>query len=146
MAVIAHRYEFGEVESPSLVDRMIEGLAQGAVMATRAWISAVEDAPHPAEAFTAYDPIPPCVPGDPRCQAVRVGVAAINRAATCLDIAIYTAAWLQAREGLRDQAWVALRRPDGPDQYAHAVVLICPAELDDMHELDPTVDLPRKDS
>lgn len=126
----AHTYSFGSLPL-AVHDRVVEGLANGAVLATIAWLVALERVPSLAELGVSYT-LAPAYRGDRSVQHVRIGAALRGEAVTCLDLAIYEAARHQAR-GV--EAWVAIsRRSD--DASAHAIVVF-PGEPD--RELDPSL-------
>jgi hypothetical protein len=117
VAVRAHTYTFGELPL-AVHDRVVEGLAAGAVLATVAWLSA-----HPAalelERLGVRYQAPPAYAGDPGVQHVRLGAALQGCSITCLDMAIYEAALYQF-SGV--EAWVAIVR-DSDDAPGHAIVV-----------------------
>jgi hypothetical protein len=141
MEIRAHHYFWGDIHDLELLDRIAEGLAQGGVLATRAWmeaeLAAGLDIAATVDHFDGYRPNPPSCDRDPRCQLVKLGPAT-DGVATCLDLAIYHAAWLQVTfPEMRDRVWVRIQR-DSPDTYAHASVAIVDDEGGVHHVDDPS--------
>jgi hypothetical protein len=124
----AHRYDFGELPL-ALHDEIVQGLANGAVLATLAWLRSLyppdrkQDGPrgwlYPPgveDLGLEYTLAPASGPG---CQLIRVGPQLLEaERATCLDLAIYEAA---RRRHLGWDAWVGIVR-GSDDEAAHAYV------------------------
>lgn len=120
--MLAHRFEFGDV-SDVAYDAMVEQLANGAVLAMRAYfeITFPGQLPPPLHELNLGYRLPEGRASDPTCQVTPLGdaffVEARTRGAiTCKEAAIYHAAWEQA---CGHDAWVRIRRPNST---GHAVV------------------------
>lgn len=129
MAVRAHTYTFGSLPL-AVHDRVVEGLAAGAVLATAAWLATLESPPTLEDLRVSYS-LAPAYRGDPGVQHVRLGPALRGAAATCLDLAIYEAALYQLA-GV--EAWVAIVR-ESDEAPGHAIVVF-PSAPDS--EVDPS--------